>query len=209
MSCSGSSADMPPPNTNGIPIIMGEHSCLGDQSLAGNSSIYMYVNKTSGNQTGTTPGDGQYMVVVNTTHPIMQGIPLDSQGRVKIWRDPYPEENAHLPTDAPKLNYKYSWTYVQINPGPSAPAPGTIILGLQGDNTNRAVFAVNPAGGELGNAETNHPNYVHLFINEHGSGDSRRAFNALTDLGKVIFIRTCKWAMGETLTPYQPLGLIR
>jgi hypothetical protein len=26
---SGSSADMPPPNTNGIPIIIGEHSCLG------------------------------------------------------------------------------------------------------------------------------------------------------------------------------------
>src|SRR5207247_569042 len=39
--------------------------------------------------------------------------------------------------------------------------------------------------------------------------NSRRGFNCLTDLGKVIFLRTCKWAMGETLTPYQPLGLIR
>src|SRR5262245_3186507 len=186
MSCSGSSADMPPPNTNGIPIIMGEHSCLGDQSLAGQSSMYMYVNKTSGNATGTTPGDGQYMVVVDTTHPIMQGIPLDPQGRVKIFRDPYPEENAHLPpaNTSPKLNYKYSWTWVQISGSASAPAPGTVILGLQGDVTNRAVFAVSPAGAELGNFETNHPNFVHLFVNEHGSGDSRRAFNALTDLGK-------------------------
>src|SRR5437867_5494071 len=53
-----SSADMPPPNTNGIPIMMGEHSCLGDVALLGNSSIWMYSNKAnnSGNQTGTTTG---------------------------------------------------------------------------------------------------------------------------------------------------------
>ena len=207
ISGSGSSADMPPPNTNGIPIIMGEHSCLGDQVLSGNSSLYLYGNKTSGNQTSSSTGPGQYMVVVDPNHPIMQGIPLDSQGRVKIWRDPYPEENAHLPAASPKLNYKYSWTWVDITT--STVAPGTTVIGLQGDNTNRAVFAVNPAGGVLFNAETNHGNYVHFFVNEHGSGDARRAFNALTDIGRVIFIRTCKWAMGETLTPYQPLGLIR
>jgi hypothetical protein len=211
ISGSGSSADMPPPNTNGIPIMMGEHSCLGDQTLSGNSSLYMYGNKTSGNQTSSGTGPGQYMVVVATNHPIVQGIPLDSQGRVKIWRDPYPEEDAHLPaTGEPKVNYKYSWTWVDITT--STIAPGTVVIGLQGDNTNRAVFAVNPTGGELYNTApdpTNHGNYVHFFVNEHGSGDSRRAFNALTDIGRVIFIRTCKWAMGETLTPYQPLGLIR
>jgi hypothetical protein len=50
---------------------------------------------------------------------------------------------------------------------------------------------------------------VHLFVNERGSGESRRAFNCLTDLGKVIFIRTCKWAMGESLQPYQGLGYIQ
>jgi hypothetical protein len=212
ISGSGSSADMPPPNTNNIPIIMGEHSCLGDQALSGNSSLYLYGQKMSGNQTGTTTGDGQYMIVLATNHPIMQGIPLDSQGRVKIWRDPYPEENAHLPASgSPKPNYKYSWTYVDIST--SIVAPGTTVIGLEGDNTNRAVFAVNPAGGELysgsGTGITNHPNYVHFFVNEHGSGDARRAFNALTDIGRVIFIRTCMWAMGESLTPYRPLGLIR
>ena len=213
ISGSGSSADMPPPNTNGIPIMMGEHSCLGDQVLSGNSSLYMYGQKTSGNQTSSSTGDIQYMIVVNTNHPIMQGIPLDSLGRVKIWRDPYPEENAHLPPSSttPKLNYKYSWTWVNIST--SVVAPGTTVLGLEGDNTNRAVFAVSPAGGQLYSSAppelANHGNFVHFFVNEHGSGDSRRAFNTLTDLGKVIFIRTCKWAMGETLQPYQPLGLIR
>ena len=208
VSGSGSSADMPPPNTNGIPLIMGEHSCLGDNVLSGNSSIYMYAQKTSGNQAGTALGAAQYMVVLAPNHPIMQGIPLDSQGRVKIWRDPYPEENAHLPTGgAPKIHYRYSWCWVGITN--SIVAPGTTLIGVQGDDTNHAVFAVSPKGAELSNAETNHPNYVHFFVNEHGSGDARRAFNNLTDLGKVIFIRTCKWAMGETLTPYQPLGLIR
>ena len=50
---------------------------------------------------------------------------------------------------------------------------------------------------------------VHIFVNEGGSGDSRRVFNALSDIGRVIFLRACKWAMGETLTPYVPLGLIQ
>ena len=146
-------------------------------------SMYMYGNKVSGNQTSSSTGPSQYMVVVATNHPIMQGIPLDAQGRVKIWRDPYPEENAHLPAvnpnisgSAPKLNYKYSWTFVNIVQ--STLAAGTTVLGLEGDDTSRAVFAVNPAGGVLYNGETNHGNYVHFFVNEHGSGDSRRAFNA-------------------------------
>ena len=200
---------MPPPNTNGIPIIMGEHSCLGDSKPP--CDLFMYGNKAnnSNNQASTNQGPLQYMIVVNTNHPIMQGIPVDSQNRVKIWRDPYPEEDfVHTPAGA-KLNYRYSWQYVDISAGKATVAPGTIVLGVEGDNTNRVVFAVTPAGGELSNGNTNHANYVHLFVNEHGSGDSRRAFNALTDIGRVIFIRTCKWAMGETLAPYQPLGLIR
>jgi hypothetical protein len=47
-----------------------------------------------------------------------------------------------------------------------------------------------------------------MFVNEQGSGGSRRIFNALTDLGRIIFVRAAKWAMGETLEPYQGLGLI-
>lgn len=221
VSGSGSSSDMPPPNTNGIPIIMGEHSCLGDVSLSGQSSIFMYGNKTgnSGNDTGTSAGPDQYMLVLQPNHPIMQGIPLDSQGRVKIWRDPYPEENAHLPTGETKLNYKYSWTAVDIGPGKATVPAGTTVLGVRFAVTNRAVFAVTEAGGALAdttvvpgpwNGYTTAPSrLVHLFVNEHGSGDARRAFNALTDLGRVIFVRACKWAMGEKLAPYQPLGLIR
>jgi hypothetical protein len=46
-------------------------------------------------------------------------------------------------------------------------------------------------------------------VNEQGSGGPRRCFNALTDLGRVLFVRAAKWAMGETLQPYQGLGLIR
>lgn len=217
ISGSGSSADMPPPNTNGIPIIMGEHSCLGQNALSGQSSLFMYANKTSGNFTGTTPGPDQYMLVLQPDHPIMRGIPLDAQGRVKMWRDPYPEEQAHVPDGTAKANYKYSWTQVDIVA--STVAPGTSVIGVRAAATNQAVFAVMDKGGTLAdttvvpgpwNGLTAAPaRIVHLFVNEHGSGDARRAFNALTDIGRVIFVRTCKWAMGETLTPYVPLGLIQ
>lgn len=219
----GSSGDMPPPNTNGIPIIMGEHSCIGDRVLAGHSSLFMYQNGgNSGDQSGTTLGDVQYMKVVLPNHPIMQGIPLDAQGRVKIWRDPLPEENAHVPAGG-KPNYRWSWLTMNLDPNlgtPTTPAPGTQVIGLMASDTNRAVFAVMDAGGTLAPTSTDpiHPwvgrttapaRLVHFFVNERGSSDSRRAFNNLTDMGKVIFIRTCKWAMGEALAPYQPLGIIR
>jgi len=224
ISGSGGSADMPIVNTNRIPIIMGEHSCLGtNRANASNerSEIYLYANKSSGNNTQTNSAN-LYMKVVNPNHPIMQGIPLDAQGRVKMYRDPYPEELLHGPraegVAAGKLNYEVAWTVV--NTATSIPAPGLDILGRLDSDQNQVVFAVMEAGGALASTveDPEHPWFgrstapsrlVQLFVNEGGNGNSRRAFNCLSDIGKVIFIRTCKWAMGETLTPYQPLGLIR
>lgn len=224
VSGSGGSADMPIVNTNNIPIIMGEHSCLGtNRANAANerSEIYLYANKTSSNNT-TTNSANLYMKVVNPNHPIMQGIPLDAQGRVKMYRDPYPEEDLHGPraegVAAGKLNYEVGWTVV--NTSSSIPAPGLNIIGRLDSDTNQVVFAVMEAGGTLASTveDPDHPWFgrttapsrlVQLFVNEGGNGNSRRAFNCLSDLGKVIFIRTCKWAMGETLAPYQGLGLIR
>jgi hypothetical protein len=219
MSGSGGSTDTPPPTqTNGIPEMMGEHVCLGANG-ARPGSLYMYTGTASNdpNQGNTT---NLYMKVVNPTHPIMQGIPLDAQGRVKIFRDPYPQENAHIPTNSSgavvgKLNYEFRWCTQDA----AAAAPGTVILGVMAgetsvDGTNRACFAVCDVGGllavnpNLGYAETNQVRLVQLFWNEQGSGGPRRVFNALTDLGKVLFVRAAKWAMGETLEPYQGLGLI-
>lgn len=228
VSGSGGSADMPLANTNNIPIIMGEHSCLGtNRANASNerSEIYLYGNKSgnSGNNT-TTNLANLYMKVENPSHPIMQGIPLDAQGRVKMYRDPYPEENSHGPRSegiaAGKLNYEVSWTTVDTSAGKSVPAPGLTILGRLDSNTNQVVFAVMDAGATLASAvdDSGHPWFgrstaparmVHFFVNEGGNGNSRRAFNCLSDIGKVIFVRTVKWALGETLAPYQPLGVIR
>ncbi|MGC8990464.1 MAG: hypothetical protein ACP5MD_10105 [Verrucomicrobiia bacterium] len=47
----------------------------------------------------------------------------------------------------------------------------------------------------------------HFFISEGGGNDSRRCFNALSDIGRVIFVRAAKWAMGEEPRPYVPLGI--
>ena len=225
MSCSGSSADMAPPNTNAIPIIAGENAVLGDSTAgvpSSHSELFFYGtgNATKNTSNKTSPSvDGLYMTVVNTNHPIMQGIPLDSQGRVQIFRAPYPEESLY---NAPggKPNYEISWTCSDCSPGKSIPAPGLTILGRLSSNTNQVVFAVMDAGGALADTsqDLSSPWYnhvyaparmVHFFVNEDGSGGIRRAFNALTDIGRVIFVRTCKWAMSEPLTPYQPLGVIR
>ncbi len=221
ISGSSSSAEVPfPTQTNGIPLMMGEHVTLGaNAGRAG--SIYMYTGTASNdpNQGNTT---NLYMKVVNKTHPIMQGIPLDSQDRVKIFRDPYPEENAHIPTNSTtgavlgKLNYEFRW----CTQAAADKAPGTVILGVLAgkteiDDESRACFAVCDVGGMLafnpnvGAAEASQVRLVHMFFNEQGSGGPRRVFNALTDMGRVLFVRAAKWAMGETLAPYQPLGLIR
>ncbi len=226
MSGSGSSGDMAPPNTNGIPIITGEHTTLGDTMTAPSShaELFFYANKKSGNITitggnGVSGNPGLYMRVWATNHAIMQGIPLDSQNRVKIFRDPYPEESLHNAVGG-KSNYEISWTAADTSAGASVPAPGLTVLGtLDAPNTNQVVFAVIDAGGGLSpdtsdiaspwSGYTKSPSrLVQFFVNEGGSGNSRRAFNALTAWGRIIFMRTCKWAMGEALSPYQGFKII-
>ncbi|MBI4323923.1 MAG: hypothetical protein HY674_01530 [Chloroflexi bacterium] len=209
---SGSSAgaDVPARNTSGIPIMMGEHTDLADRANAG--ALYMYSGGSqSSDPNGTaTSGPSKYMKVLEPNHPIMQGIPLDAQGRVKIWRDPYPEEDAHLPVGG-RLNYQYRWCAI---PAANA-APATVVLGVLDGQETFSVFAVAEVGGvlafnaNLGDAATNDARLVHIFVNDTGSNNPRRIFNSLSDLGRVLFVRAAKWAMGETLTPYQPLGLIR
>lgn len=206
VSGSSGSADIPKTNDKGVPVLMGEHSCLGARTLAGDSSIYMY-NYTAGSGSGNivNPTGGQYMRVTEAgkNHPILKGIPLDAQDRVKIFRDPYPEENAFVPPNG-KPNYEYSWTAVDAT---TVAGTDTQILGLLDSNTAKSVFAVNDIGGKLGNGEINTVRLVHWIVNEDGSGGSRRMFNALTDAGRTIFIRTVKWALGETLQPVQSLRI--
>jgi hypothetical protein len=76
------------------------------------------------------------------------------------------------------------------------------------DGTNRVCFAVADIGrlDAKGDMVTNR--LVHMFTNEQGSGGPRRVFNTVTDLGRVLFLRAAKWAMGETLQPYQGFNII-
>jgi len=215
VSGSSGSADVPRTLDKGLPVIMGEHSCLADRAnLADTSDLFMYSGGTSSaNITDTsTPPGGQYMKVTaeGKGHPILQGIPLDSQDRIKIFRDPYPEENAHVPPSG-KKNYQYSWTTIDAA---GAVGTGTKVLGLLDSNTNKSVFAVNDIGGllalnpSLGYQDTNTVRLVHWIVNEDGSGGARRMFNALTEAGRLIFLRTVKWALGEALTPVQTFKII-
>jgi len=225
------SSDIGAPNTNDIPIIMGEHSCISDVVRTSHNSLYLYSGTGSDdvkNDEASQGGTNQYMKVLLPNHPIMQGIPLDAQGMVKIFRDPFPDEGGvpgaagpvgtHTPPNG-KRNYEYAWTTINA----SQAAPGTQVIGVLGGFPERACFATADIGAQLASTENDpdhpwqiqfhdnlaHQRLVHWFINDQGSGGSRRCFNALTDIGRVIFIRTVKWALGETLTPYQGVGLIR
>src|SRR6185369_4576048 len=207
---SGSSAgaDVPIRNTNGIPVMIGEHTDLGDRSNPG--SVFMYSNGSQSNDPNQGTTTNLYMKVLNPTHPIMQGIPLDAQGRVKIFRNPYPEENAHVPAGG-KSNYEFRWCSIPA----SNAAPATTVLGVIDGDPSMAVFAVAETNGilafnaGLGYTATNDARLVHFFANEQGSGGPRRVFSTLTDLGRILFVRAAKWAMGEDLQPYQPVGLVQ
>lgn len=219
ISGSGSSADVAPPNTNGIPIVCGEHAVLGDSvgTPGSHAELFLYANKTDSSNKGSAAG--QYMKVLLPNHPIMQGIPLDSQGRVKIWRDPLPEESAHVLPGVGLTNYVISWTCVNIAEGKATPSPALQIIGVLDSDTNQSVFATLERGAAFG-TDTSDPNsqwtgktvapsrLVHFFVCEGGSGNCRRSFNALTVWGRILFVRACKWAMEENLTPFQNLGVM-
>jgi hypothetical protein len=234
VSGSGSSADCIPPNTYGVPIVIGEHSDLGSSDTGipdGHGMHFLYNHKdSSGNDTRTT-GAYQYMKVMAPSHPIFQGIPLVSLpaiganpadptlAYIKIIRDPYPNEDAHV-NAAGNKNYMPSTTWVDISSGHGVPAPGLIVLGVMADNTNKVIFACMDQGGTLGdttkdpvspwyNVTTSPTRLVQFFVCENGSNKSRRCFNALSVWGRILFVRCCQWAMWDpALQPYVGLGII-
>jgi len=202
VSGSGASADAPPPPP-GIPLMMGEHVTLGNNS-GRQGSIYMY-NGTQSNDPNesTVPAVSKYMKVLLPDHPILKGIPMDSQSRIKIWREPYPEEEAHVPP-AGRRNFEFRWCTQAV----ADAAEGVSVLGVLDGAEDRSVFAVADVGANLANGTAATSRLVHMFMNENGSGGSRRVFYALTDVGRQIFVRAAKWAMGETLEPVQPFRII-
>ncbi len=223
VSGSGSSSDAIQPNTFGVPIVVGENAILGSGDSGvpnGHGELFLYSNKVGGStgNDSTVGGDYQYMKVLDPNHPIMKGIPLDAQGCVKIIRDPYPNENSHVLTPGGLPNYQVSTTYANVDPGLAVPAPGLHILGVLKAKTNWVIFAVMERGGELGPTTdplspwfgyTTAPSrLVQFFVNEQGSHNARRCFNALSAWGRILFVRACKWAMEEDLPPYQGMGLI-
>jgi hypothetical protein len=207
VSGSGNSGDDPLVAGFGVPVMCGEQYIIGDRSNKA-GSLFMYSNGTDSAEywgPNGNPAGSQYMTVLAPNHPIMAGIPLDSQGRVKIIRDPYPEEGAHLAPSAYGLaNYEYDIPGIPV----ADAAPGTTVLGVLDNNPSISIFAVVDVGGTLSNGAMSTERLVHFFVNEDGGNSPRRCFNTLTDLGRVIFVRAAKWAMGETLAPYKPLGII-
>ena len=154
-------------------------------------------------QASSDPNEGsppatKYMKVLAPDHPIMAGIPLDAQGRVKIFRERYPDEELHVPTGG-KKNFEYRWCTQAV----ADKAAGTTVLGVLDGAEDRACLAVVDKDGMLANDLPAGARMVHMFTNEQGSGGSRRVFLAVTEIGRIIFVRAAKWAMGEEIPRYQ------
>ncbi|MCI0534854.1 MAG: hypothetical protein L0Z50_06475 [Verrucomicrobiales bacterium] len=198
---SSSSADVPTPPP-AIPLMMGEHVTLGNNE-ARLGSIFMYNGTGSNdpNESSTQPAT-KYLKVIAPDHPIMAGIPLDAQGRVKIFREPYPDEEGHVPTGG-KRNFEYRWcTQTRADA-----AAGTTVLAVLDGAEDRTCLAVVDQGGMLANGQAATARMVHMFTNENGSGGSRRVFLALTDLAQIIFVRAAKWAMGDEVPRYNAIRI--
>lgn len=197
---SSSSADVPSPPP-GVPLLMGEHVTLGNNE-GRKGSIFMYNGTQSSDPNETTPAS-KYMKIIDPTHPIVAGIPTDSQGRVKIFREAYPEEEANVPPGG-KKNYEYRWCTQVV----ADKAAGTKVLAVLDGAEERSVLAVVDMGATLANNQPASARMVHMFTNENGSGGSRRVFLALTELGQIIFVRAAKWAMGEEVQPFQSFKIL-
>ena len=211
LSGAASAADNPNLASFNVPTMCSEIGILA-ASAAG--SLFMYTTDAGGGfplSTDLAPSGnpwGDYMTVTaaGKLHPIFQGIPLDAQDRVKMVRAPYPEEDLHHPPSAVdgKANFEFYWLNTS-----APPAPGTEVLAVMSQDTNRSCFAVVEVGGVLADSSVNGRRLVHVPWTEQSTSRSRRTFNSMSDIGKVIFLRAAKWAMGETLTPYVPLGVIQ
>lgn len=207
-----SSADNPNLASFNVPTLVGEAGLLGNGAAG---SVFLYTtdagtgfprNIDINGATGNLWGDYMTVTAAGKLHPIFQGIPLDAQDRVLMVRAPYPEEELHRPPDAVggKPNFEYYWLFTT-----APPATGTEILAVMSDNTNASCLAVADVGAVLADASVNGRRLVHLPWTTESTSKSRRTFNSMSDIGKVITLRAAKWAMGETLAPYVPLGVIK
>jgi hypothetical protein len=199
VSGSSSSADVPEP-PEGIPVMMGEHVTLGNNG-GRPGSVYLY-SGTDSSDPNESQDATRFMRVLQPDHPIFKGIPLDPEGRVKIFREPTPSEEAHVPAGGFR-NHEYRW----CTQNAADAAVGTVVLGVLDTDPARACFAVAEAGAMLANGAPAGARLVHLFVNENGSGGSRRVFLSLTEIGRVLFVRAAQWAMGESLPPYDAIRI--
>jgi len=192
----------------GVAAMMGEHVTLQNSSRTGYIPFYTDNGQSAdSNRWSQDASKTQYIKIVNTTHPITQGIQTDANGMVKILRDPYPTEDAYCRPDPAvdsttpyKKNYEFAWPQEPI----SAAAPGLTVLAVNPFDESLAVFAVLDKGATMANGQAASARYVHIFVNDNGSGGTRRRFIALNETGRLLFVRAAQWALGDPLSSFPP-----
>ncbi len=207
LSGSSGSGDVPAVSTlfeKGTAIMMGEHVCLAEEDKPG--SIKMYVGTSEAHKDLRT-NEIRKVKIVNKDHPITQGIATDADGMVQVFHDPYTNEGLFTAwfNSSPKQIIAKDGLYEnRIALASSAlAAPGTVILAeipvefAPDGNADMVVcLAVLDKGSKLSNGTTSNSRLVHWMTNEEGSGGPHRNFLALNSVGRTLFIRACRWALG-------------
>ena len=173
-----------------IPVIMGEHSCVGTRAKLG--SLGMFHGESSGDHNGF---DTIVLTEEGKSHPLTAGMPDE----IVVWGDG---------PDGPPENPGAAWN--GLHDDVYSAAEGTVVLAVWADNPDQAALAVTDEGGALAGDYTAPARRVMPFCNggavrpENGSELPPvwvTTWDYLTDDGTELMQRTYRWAMGEDPTP--------
>lgn len=205
LSGSSGSGDVPSVSTlfeKGIGIMMGEHVCIAQEDKPG--SIKMYEGTSEAHKDLRT-SDIRKIKIVNKEHPITQGIETDADGFIQVFHDPYPNEGVFTGwfNSSPKQIVAKDGLYEnRLTLGAkSLAAPGTVILAeipveFAPSEDMVVCLAVLDKGSKLADGTVSTSRLVQWITNEEGSGGPHRNFLALNAVGRTLFVRACRWAMG-------------
>ncbi|MEW6235456.1 MAG: hypothetical protein AB1656_08735 [Candidatus Omnitrophota bacterium] len=183
------SSTAPPVKNSGVPIIQGEHSCLGQRNKIG--SLGMFFGERSNDHSGC---DTLVLTDAGKAHPLMSGLPAE----IKIF--------GNGPSPDPPANPGSVWAGISNHIDDAA--PGTKVLAVWQDAPEQAAITVVDEGGELADGSKAKARMLMMFW----TGSVRPSNGAelppiwtnvidyLTDDGKNLNLRCVLWALGEDPT---------
>lgn len=179
----------PPLQNVPVPVIMGEHSCVGTRAKLG--SLGMFFGEASSDHRGV---DTIVLTEAGKTHELTAGLPDE----IQVWGDG-PEGPPENPSDC--------WD--GLHDDVDSAAPGTTVLAVWADDETKAALAVVETGGELADGSNAPARRVMPYCNGgkvRPAGDAELppvwivTYDYMTPAGEDVMRRSVRWALGESPT---------